>query len=370
MAAALKAARQAYSGPIVAIVQPHRYTRLRDTFEQFCTCLNDADVAIIAPVYAAGEQPIPGFDRDTYAEALRAHGHRNVLVIDGAGGSAGAVADLRETRRRGRLPRRRLDHAMGGRSRSRAEANRRRARDGRSASATRCPKCAALMPTTRRSRILSGSARAVRRKFCSARPMPTICARSSRASRTDCPSQSSASARIFWCATAAFRGVVDPSAGELRPRRRSKVHAFALARRRSTAAVARAAADAGVAGLEFLRGVPGTIGGALRMNAGCYGREIKDIFVEATAIDAQGRKLRARRRATWGSSIANPAVPDDLVFVEAVFAGTKDDPAAIRARMNALVEQREASQPVKSRTGGSTFKNPDAALSGGAKPGS
>jgi UDP-N-acetylmuramate--alanine ligase len=83
IAAALKAARQAYSGPVIAIVQPHRYTRLRDTFEQFAKCLNDADVAVIAPVYAAGEAPIPGIDRDTYAEALRAHGHRNVITIDG-----------------------------------------------------------------------------------------------------------------------------------------------------------------------------------------------------------------------------------------------------------------------------------------------
>jgi UDP-N-acetylmuramate--alanine ligase len=83
IAAALKAARQAYEGPVIAVVQPHRYTRLRDTFEQFCTCLNEADVAIIAPVYAAGEQPIEGYNRDTYAEALRAHGHRNVLTIDG-----------------------------------------------------------------------------------------------------------------------------------------------------------------------------------------------------------------------------------------------------------------------------------------------
>ena len=83
IAAALKAARQAYEGPVIAVVQPHRFTRLRDTFEQFCTCLNEADVAIIAPVYAAGEQPIEGFNRDTYAEALRAHGHRNVLTIDG-----------------------------------------------------------------------------------------------------------------------------------------------------------------------------------------------------------------------------------------------------------------------------------------------
>jgi UDP-N-acetylmuramate--alanine ligase len=83
IAAALKAARQAYSGPVIAVVQPHRYTRLRGTWEQFCACLNDADVAIIAPVYPAGEPPIEGIDRDTYAEALRAHGHRNVLVVDG-----------------------------------------------------------------------------------------------------------------------------------------------------------------------------------------------------------------------------------------------------------------------------------------------
>ncbi|HEX4159430.1 MAG TPA: UDP-N-acetylmuramate--L-alanine ligase [Rhizomicrobium sp.] len=83
IAAALKAARQAYSGPIIAIVQPHRYTRLRDTFEQFSTCLHDADTAIVAPVYAAGEQPIDGIDRDAYANSLRAHGHRDVRVIDG-----------------------------------------------------------------------------------------------------------------------------------------------------------------------------------------------------------------------------------------------------------------------------------------------
>jgi UDP-N-acetylmuramate--alanine ligase len=92
IAAALRAARQAYKGPVVAVVQPHRYTRLRDTFEQFATCLNDADVAIIAPVYAAGEAPIEGINRDTYAEALRAHGHRNVIVIDGEDDLAPAVA--------------------------------------------------------------------------------------------------------------------------------------------------------------------------------------------------------------------------------------------------------------------------------------
>ncbi len=91
IAAAIKAARQAYAGPIVAVVQPHRYTRLRDTFEQFATCLNDADVAVIAPVYAAGEKEIEGINRDSYAEALRAHGHRNVLTIDGEADLAATV---------------------------------------------------------------------------------------------------------------------------------------------------------------------------------------------------------------------------------------------------------------------------------------
>jgi UDP-N-acetylmuramate dehydrogenase len=123
------------------------------------------------------------------------------------------------------------------------------------------------------------------------------------------------------------------------------------------ASAARAAADAGIGGLEFLRGIPGTVGGALRMNAGCYGREIKDVFVEATAIDGHGRKI-VLGAADMGFVYRKSGAPDDLVFVEAVLQGVRDEPDAIRARMNALVEERESSQPVKSKTGGSTFKNP------------
>jgi UDP-N-acetylmuramate dehydrogenase len=123
------------------------------------------------------------------------------------------------------------------------------------------------------------------------------------------------------------------------------------------AQVARAAADAGIAGLEFLRGVPGTIGGALKMNAGCYGREIKDIFVEATAIDGAGNR-HTLTADDMRFVYRKAQVADDLIFVEAVFEGTPDEPAAIRARMEELSANREAAQPIRARTGGSTFKNP------------
>jgi UDP-N-acetylmuramate dehydrogenase len=123
------------------------------------------------------------------------------------------------------------------------------------------------------------------------------------------------------------------------------------------AAVARQAAEAGIGGMEFLRGIPGTIGGALRMNAGCYGREIKDVFVEATAIDGQGNR-HVLKAADMGFVYRKSQVPEDFIFVEAVFEGEKGDAAEIKARMSALVEQRESTQPVKSKTGGSTFKNP------------
>src|SRR6266853_5786836 len=94
IAAVLKAARQAFSGPIIAVMQSHRYTRLRDLFEQFCTCMNSADTAIIAPVYAAGEPPIEGINRDSLIEGVRRHGHKHVLAIDGADDLAPLAASL------------------------------------------------------------------------------------------------------------------------------------------------------------------------------------------------------------------------------------------------------------------------------------
>jgi UDP-N-acetylmuramate dehydrogenase len=123
------------------------------------------------------------------------------------------------------------------------------------------------------------------------------------------------------------------------------------------AQVARAAADAGIGGLEFLRGVPGTIGGALKMNAGCYEREIKDIFVRAEALDLRGNPLTLSP-ADMGFVYRRTQVRDELIFTEAVFEGVLDKPDAIRARMEQLNATREASQPIRAKTGGSTFKNP------------
>ena len=121
--------------------------------------------------------------------------------------------------------------------------------------------------------------------------------------------------------------------------------------------VASKARDAHIAGLEFLRGIPGTAGGAVRMNAGAYGREVADILVEATLV------LRDGRVETWpaerlGYTYRHSEVPDGAVVVEALFQGVPGERAVIGAEMDRIAAEREASQPLRSRTGGSTFKNP------------
>jgi len=121
--------------------------------------------------------------------------------------------------------------------------------------------------------------------------------------------------------------------------------------------ISRAAADAGLAGLAFYRGVPGAIGGALRMNAGAYGRETKDALIQARAIDRQG-KLHVMKNADFGYSYRHSNAPDDFIFTQAIYRGEPGDTSAIAAEMEKITEARESTQPVKSRTGGSTFKNP------------
>jgi UDP-N-acetylmuramate dehydrogenase len=118
------------------------------------------------------------------------------------------------------------------------------------------------------------------------------------------------------------------------------------------------ARDAGLAGLEFLSGVPGTIGGALRMNAGAYGSEIKDVLAEAVALDAQGTR-HVLDLPALGFGYRHCGVPEDWIFVGASLRGRTDDPLAIARRIQAIRTERESTQPVRARTGGSTFANPD-----------
>ena len=130
------------------------------------------------------------------------------------------------------------------------------------------------------------------------------------------------------------------------------------------AQVARAAAQAGVAGLEFYAGIPGTVGGALTMNAGCYGSETKDVLVEAYAIDRHSGETRtfsnAEMKFSYRHSRPGPGVSvlGGLIFTGALFHGRADDPAAVKGRMAEITARREASQPIREKTGGSTFRNP------------
>src|SRR5208282_3525098 len=121
--------------------------------------------------------------------------------------------------------------------------------------------------------------------------------------------------------------------------------------------IARAAQEAGITGLSFLRGIPGAVGGALRMNGGAYGRETKDALVEARAVDRQGR-VHVLSNGDMGYAYRHCGAPADYIFTQALFAGERGDPAVIAAEMEKITESREATQPVKSRTGGSTFTNP------------
>lgn len=121
--------------------------------------------------------------------------------------------------------------------------------------------------------------------------------------------------------------------------------------------VARTAAEAGIAGLAFYRGIPGSIGGALRMNAGAHGTETKDVLEAARAVDPQGR-IHVLSLADMKFTYRHCGIPDDWIFTEALFRGVPGDPAEIQKAMDEVAEYRETHQPTRERTGGSTFKNP------------
>jgi UDP-N-acetylmuramate dehydrogenase len=121
--------------------------------------------------------------------------------------------------------------------------------------------------------------------------------------------------------------------------------------------VAKTAAEAGIDGLAFLRGVPGAIGGAARMNAGAHGGEIKDCLIEVRGFDRAGARLTFDN-AAMGFSYRHSEAPDNVVFTRAILQGRPGERAAIEAEMQRISRAREASQPIREKTGGSTFKNP------------
>jgi len=121
--------------------------------------------------------------------------------------------------------------------------------------------------------------------------------------------------------------------------------------------VALAAGMAGIAGLEFMSGIPGTVGGGLRMNAGAYGAEFKDVLIDAEALDGKGRR-HVLACAELGLSYRHCDAPEDWIFIGARFRGEPGDRDAIGRRMEEIQAAREATQPIRARTGGSTFANP------------
>ncbi len=122
--------------------------------------------------------------------------------------------------------------------------------------------------------------------------------------------------------------------------------------------VSSTARDAGIGGLEFLRSIPGTVGGFVRMNGGAYGREVKDILIDCDVILRSGERKTISLDAL-SYTYRHSELPDQTIVVSATFCGHRDEPTAIQAEMDRISASREASQPLRSKTGGSTFKNPD-----------
>ncbi len=123
------------------------------------------------------------------------------------------------------------------------------------------------------------------------------------------------------------------------------------------AMVAKASAKAGLAGLEFYAGIPGAVGGALTMNAGCYGAETKDVLVSAWGLTRAGERVDYAL-ADFGYTYRHSQAPADIIWVEATYRGTPDEPSAVQARIDEITSRREQTQPIREKTGGSTFKNP------------
>jgi len=152
-----------------------------------------------------------------------------------------------------------------------------------------------------------------------------------------------------------------PSFGHIENIGKTKMRAGAAALDKS---FANKAAAHGIGGLEFFAGIPGTIGGALRMNAGCYGGETKDVVKTINALDRRGR-LQIMDVSEMDYAYRHCGAASDLIFLSAEFEGYVDEPSSVQSRIAEITNRREESQPIREKTGGSTFKNPDKVQSAG-----
>ena len=363
--AVLSAAREGVEGRVIAVVQPHRFTRLRDLMDEFQSAFNDADMVYVAPVYAAGEAPIDGVDADALVAGLkrarpslgaaRSRGRSSspaqlaavvepgdMVVCLGAGDItkwAAGLADAIAARTRRDRPHDRWPPS--------ASTMRRAAAVARTGGGACLARRLHLVPDRRRRRMAGAPGRS-----------SPISPPSSPRSPADVPVMAVGLGSNLIVRDGGVPGVVVRLRKAFAQVAVEPATASAPARRRWASPSPAPRAMPGIAGLEFLRGIPGTVGGAVRMNAGAYGREVADILVEATVVLRDGTvETLAGGEARLCLSPFRAARRRDRRR-GAVRRATPGDPAAIGAEMDRIAAEREASQPLRSATGGSTFKNP------------
>ena len=369
IAAVLKAARHAIEPDrrVIAVVQPHRYSRLSALFEDFCTCFNDADAVIVADVYPAGEAPIPGIDRDGLVDGLRRRGHRQVVPLPAAGipgadrrrsGSAGRHRDLpgRGLRLPMGQPAAGPACRIGGTRRSSGGTVMMATADGKEQLVDRLPKVRGRIsenaPLARFTWFRVGGPAEVLFRPADKDDLSHFLARCP----PDVPVSVVGVASNLLIRDGGVPGVVVRLGREFADID-VEGHIVATGAAALDISVSRVAAEARLAGLEFLSGIPGTIGGALRMNAGAYGRELKDILVECEALDRRGRR---HLLPPWEMDLSyrHCGISEEWIFVAARLRGELGDQSQIVERMKTIAQERGATQPVRARTGGSTFANP------------
>ena len=341
---------------MIAVVQPHRYTRLDSLFDEFCTCMNDAGTVIVADVYAAGEAPIPGVDRDALVDGLRARGHRRVVPLPGPDDLAEMVHSMARqgdfvvclgagtiTTWAAALP-----GAIGGTPGRQHQADRLIAPAPTRHLAERLPQLrgrvtadAELAPATWFR--VGGMAEALVRPagsddlsaFLAALPL-------------DVPVQVLGAASNVIVRDGGIPGVV---LRLVRGFADIAVEADGVVAGAACldATVAEHAAAAGLTGLEFLSGIPGSVGGAVAMNAGAYGGDVAACLDWVDVVVRSGEQVRLPAPAL-AFAYRHASLPPGAVVVRARFRAQRGDPASIAATMAGIRTSREATQPVRART--------------------